>query len=259
MSPPHSQLAEGYDLQFHTNVTGKSIIPNLLSLFQLHLFSSGHWYLTKLLVPTLLETAKHSPPRSVRVVHVSSHAHYFVSDKGLDFGTFKTGPQRDKMSTAELYMQSKFVCFKITVLERLLTVGSSRETSSSRTNFIEGTLTQVLSQCPSIQVVVLQPISQHDIQNILAGSIDTELYRHTDSNPLMRYGRVGLFCSVTIMPTNLTHCTETRCCQWHCRVSAQSRCCHTALGRNSGRTRKLWRQGELTIDTCHHSNIHLST
>lgn len=23
MLPPHSQLAEGYDLQFHTNVTGK--------------------------------------------------------------------------------------------------------------------------------------------------------------------------------------------------------------------------------------------
>ncbi|KXN88261.1 WW domain-containing oxidoreductase [Leucoagaricus sp. SymC.cos] len=70
--------------------------------------TAKHWYLTKLFIPTLLETVKHSPPKSVRVVHVSSLGHYFVSDKGLDFGTFKDGPRRNKYNINELYMQSKF-------------------------------------------------------------------------------------------------------------------------------------------------------
>jgi len=89
MAPPHSQLADGYDLQFHTNVI-------------------GHFYFTKLLIPTLLETAKNSPPKSVRVIHTSSVAHYFVRSQILDFASFKDGPQRDKYNRSELYMQSKF-------------------------------------------------------------------------------------------------------------------------------------------------------
>jgi len=70
----------------------------------------GHWYLTKLLLPILLETASHSPPRSVRIVHLSSSVSYFACEDGLVFGGFKDGPERNKLSMYELYIQSKFVC-----------------------------------------------------------------------------------------------------------------------------------------------------
>ncbi|EKM79457.1 hypothetical protein AGABI1DRAFT_59093 [Agaricus bisporus var. burnettii JB137-S8] len=89
MFPPHSQLSEGYDTQFHTNVT-------------------GHWYLTTLLLPVLLETVKHSPPKSVRVVHVSSVGHYGAKAQPLNFASFKDGVVRNRYFTHELYMQSKF-------------------------------------------------------------------------------------------------------------------------------------------------------
>lgn len=108
MLSPHAQLAEeGYDPQFHTNVTGKSdlLVPRLAESSP----RLGHWYLTKLLVPIMIETAGHSPPKSVRVVHVSSVAHYLARNKLLDFESFKGGPQRDKYTTADLYAQSKSV------------------------------------------------------------------------------------------------------------------------------------------------------
>jgi hypothetical protein len=70
----------------------------------------GHWYLTKLLLPTMLETVKGSPPGSaVRVVHISSAGHYTAKAQPLDFASFKGGPARNKYSNQDLYIQSKFV------------------------------------------------------------------------------------------------------------------------------------------------------
>src|SRR4051812_18312994 len=66
----------------------------------------GHFYLTKLLLPTLQSTAKSSPPGAVRVVNVSSLAHIFY---GLRFNTFKDGPARKRQSFMRAYGQSKFV------------------------------------------------------------------------------------------------------------------------------------------------------
>ncbi|TFL05015.1 hypothetical protein BDV98DRAFT_610706 [Pterulicium gracile] len=87
MTPPVEQItADGYDLQFGTNVL-------------------GHFYLTKLLLPTLLATAKTTSTGKVRVVNTSSIAHRFGD---LDFGTFKEGPARKKAYTSQLYAQSKF-------------------------------------------------------------------------------------------------------------------------------------------------------
>ncbi|KAH7911148.1 hypothetical protein BJ138DRAFT_1151409 [Hygrophoropsis aurantiaca] len=84
--PPKGWLTDdGYDLQFGTNVL-------------------GHFYLTKLLAPLLLSTAKISPDGKARVVNTSSNAHWFT---GLHFDTFKEGPARRKMSGALLYGQSK--------------------------------------------------------------------------------------------------------------------------------------------------------
>ncbi|KZT27891.1 NAD(P)-binding protein [Neolentinus lepideus HHB14362 ss-1] len=87
MIPPVEQLtAQGYDLQFGTNVL-------------------GHFYFTKLLIPTLVETAKTTPEGKVRVITTSSSGHLF---HGLDFATFKDSPKRKKLGTTRLYAQSKF-------------------------------------------------------------------------------------------------------------------------------------------------------
>lgn len=87
MFPPISQLTEdGYDLQWGTNVLGT-------------------YYFTKLLLPTMLETAKTAPGGKVRVVTTASVVHYMIS--GLNYNTFKDGPARKKTGTQKLYYQSK--------------------------------------------------------------------------------------------------------------------------------------------------------
>ena len=78
--------AQGYDAQLGTNAL-------------------GHFYLTKLLIPTLLSTAKNSG-RKVRIVTVSSLGHMFHP---LDFDSFRDTPARKKYSGLDLYGQSKFV------------------------------------------------------------------------------------------------------------------------------------------------------
>ncbi|KIJ65114.1 hypothetical protein HYDPIDRAFT_131388 [Hydnomerulius pinastri MD-312] len=86
MVPPVELVTtDGYDLQFGTNVL-------------------GHFYFTKLLLPTMIETAKTSSDGKARVVTTSSSGHLFGN---LDFETFKDGPKRRK-PTNSLYCQSKF-------------------------------------------------------------------------------------------------------------------------------------------------------
>ncbi|KAJ6613786.1 NAD-P-binding protein [Mycena sp. CBHHK59/15] len=86
MIPPIGQVtAQGYDLQFGLVL--------------------GHFYLTKLLLPILLSTAKSAPGTKSRIINVSSGAHHFA---GLNFASFKDGPERQKRSTHALYAQSKF-------------------------------------------------------------------------------------------------------------------------------------------------------
>jgi len=88
MYPPvEATTAEGYDMQFGTNVL-------------------GHFYFTKLLLPILLATAKASPGGKTRVIHTSSVGHEFVD--GIDFDTLHDGPRRRAQHTVRLYFQSKF-------------------------------------------------------------------------------------------------------------------------------------------------------
>ncbi|KAJ7613352.1 NAD-P-binding protein [Mycena polygramma] len=65
----------------------------------------GHFYFTKLLLPLLISTAKSVPDGRARIISVSSGAHHF---SGLNFATFKDGPERRKSGTQKLYAQSKF-------------------------------------------------------------------------------------------------------------------------------------------------------
>ncbi|KAF6762246.1 hypothetical protein DFP72DRAFT_1041624 [Ephemerocybe angulata] len=86
-TPPIEEVtAQGYDLQFGTNVL-------------------GHFYLTKLLLPTLLETARSSPDGKARVINTSSLMSRFAS--APDFNTFKDSAERRAMGTSDLYNQSK--------------------------------------------------------------------------------------------------------------------------------------------------------
>ena len=65
----------------------------------------GHFYLTKLLLPTLLSTAETNG--DARVVNTSSSGHNMVDT--IDFNTLTDGPARRKLSPTALYGQSKLV------------------------------------------------------------------------------------------------------------------------------------------------------
>jgi retinol dehydrogenase-12 len=85
MASPPGTTEQGYEIQFGTN----------------HI---GHALLTKLLLPTLLETAK-APGADVRVVSLSSAGHALAPGKGILFDQLKT----DMASTWTMtrYGQSK--------------------------------------------------------------------------------------------------------------------------------------------------------
>ncbi|TFK24389.1 NAD(P)-binding protein [Coprinopsis marcescibilis] len=83
--PVSEVTAQGYDLQFGTNVL-------------------GHFYFTKLLLPVLISTAKLTPEGKTRIINTSS----IMSRVGsLNFNTLKDGPTRKKQFSGTLYCQSK--------------------------------------------------------------------------------------------------------------------------------------------------------
>ncbi|KAI1791837.1 NAD(P)-binding protein [Ganoderma leucocontextum] len=83
--PVKEVTADGYDMQFGTNVV-------------------GHFLLTQLLLPALLKGKASSGDDHARVITTSSPYAYIGH---LDFDTFKDSPVRQKMSTEALYQQSK--------------------------------------------------------------------------------------------------------------------------------------------------------
>lgn len=88
MNTPVEQLsADGYDLQFAVNC----LAP---------------FYMTKLLLPTLVATAETTPSKKVRVINTSSFLHMQVS--GLDFDTFTDDRAKRKKLGDNLYSQSKY-------------------------------------------------------------------------------------------------------------------------------------------------------
>ena len=88
MVPPIDMVTnDGYDLQFGTNVL-------------------GHFYFTRLVLLTLLSTAKSSSDGTARIVNTSSHGHW---SGGPKYATMKDGPERRKEGPWQLYGQSKTV------------------------------------------------------------------------------------------------------------------------------------------------------
>ncbi|KAJ7190407.1 NAD(P)-binding protein [Mycena pura] len=78
MIPPTDQLtAQGYDLQFGTNVL-------------------GHFFLTELLLPALTASHAHSSTPA-RIIHTSSTAHSRAPAHNVFFDAVKGGPARDAL------------------------------------------------------------------------------------------------------------------------------------------------------------------
>ncbi|CAE6426204.1 unnamed protein product [Rhizoctonia solani] len=95
MKPPIEQrTAQGYDLQFGTNVLGP-------------------YFFTTLLLPTLIHTAKNSPRAHghARVINTSSSAVYFAPEGGIVWETLEADESSvqacKKLGTNSLYAQSK--------------------------------------------------------------------------------------------------------------------------------------------------------
>ena len=85
MWPAHEQVSkDGYDLQWGTNVL-------------------GHFFLTELLMPALLEGVKTSSDKHVRVITTASSGAHLET---IHWDSFKDGPGRKKLSTQQLYYQS---------------------------------------------------------------------------------------------------------------------------------------------------------
>ena len=89
VAPIEMVTAQGYDLQFGTNVL-------------------GHYLLTNLLLPMVESTAKETGYPG-RVVEVSSIMHILSGNPVIHFETLKDGPARKRMSREVLYAQSKSV------------------------------------------------------------------------------------------------------------------------------------------------------
>jgi NAD(P)-dependent dehydrogenase (short-subunit alcohol dehydrogenase family) len=83
MATPYTLTKEGYEMQFGTN----------------HM---GHALLTKLLLPTLLNTAK-QPGADVRIVNLTSAGHYMAPSGGIIWDQAAL----EKISTWRRYGQSK--------------------------------------------------------------------------------------------------------------------------------------------------------
>lgn len=107
MTPPKEMLTDdSYDLQFGTNVIGRSAASNsFVKRLMLH-STTGPFLFTQLLMPALLAGKASSPDEHARIVMTSSSAALVYT---LNFDSFKDGPARRKMSTEQLYQQSKFV------------------------------------------------------------------------------------------------------------------------------------------------------
>ena len=101
---------QGYDTIFGTNVLGTHIQFNIARILTRPF--AGHFYFTKLLLPALKAAAKGSPG-TVRIVNLSSIAHYMSPSEGIRWSTLGPGmdaiPARKKLGVARLFGQSKLV------------------------------------------------------------------------------------------------------------------------------------------------------
>lgn len=92
VSPKELLTTHGHDLEFGTSVL-------------------GHFYLTQLLLPTLISSVKSSSDQHVRVVNVTSEMHRVAptpkNGGPIIYDALVDGPARRKFTSARIYAQSK--------------------------------------------------------------------------------------------------------------------------------------------------------
>ncbi|EGO20387.1 hypothetical protein SERLADRAFT_477926 [Serpula lacrymans var. lacrymans S7.9] len=150
MIPPIEQLtADGYDLQFGTNVL-------------------GHFFFTQLLLPLLLSSAQSSPDGKVRVVNTSSAGHSLGS---LDYATVRDGPERKKKGTMMLYSQSKFgnVVFALELHRRYGAQGIV--STSLHPGLIKTELLRHASKWSWISDLMLYDVAHGALNQLYAGTV----------------------------------------------------------------------------------------
>ncbi|TEB39776.1 NAD(P)-binding protein [Coprinellus micaceus] len=153
MVPPVTDVtAQGYDLQFGTNVL-------------------GHFYLTKLLIPALLKGAKSSGNEKARVVTTSSVASYFGK---LDFNTLKDGPARRKQYAALLYNQSKLGNVLVSNVFAKRYADQGIVSTALNPGNLDSELPRHLSswQAAILRWVVLHPVPLGALTQLYAGTTD---------------------------------------------------------------------------------------
>lgn len=127
--PPVEEITtQGYDMQFGTNLLGMLILVTnvVILLLTFSVSSTGPFYLTQLLLPTLLSTAKSADGGTVRVITSTSSGHYTCSSSNpLVFDTFKDGPTRRVRTSDWLYYQSNFVGVRVTFIPAYICLISS--------------------------------------------------------------------------------------------------------------------------------------
>jgi retinol dehydrogenase 12 len=103
--PVEQVTAQGFDMQFGTNVIGTEL---LISLPQYNIIYEliGHWYLAERLMPALLAVAQENPSEKARVITTSSGSAYMDN---IHWDTIEDTPQRRKTGSFVLYNRSKHV------------------------------------------------------------------------------------------------------------------------------------------------------
>lgn len=143
MTPPvELTTADGYDLQFGTNVL-------------------GHFYFTELLMSALLAGVHSSTDHHARIITTSSSGAYLGE---IQFETFKDGPVRRKLRPETLYFQSKLVRSTSVVFNR----GQAKRCCASQANVIIARQIARWYADKGIISISLNP-----------GNINTGLFRYT--------------------------------------------------------------------------------
>ncbi|KAI0325825.1 NAD(P)-binding protein [Cubamyces sp. BRFM 1775] len=141
MCPPLSHLTQQrYDLQFGVNTL-------------------GHFYLTKLLLPVLLSTAK----QSAQKVRVINYTCAIPPSCKIDYTTLMDGPARRKCSLAQLYRQSKL---------GTLLISHELAEQYGEQGIVSIAVNPGMSYLP-------YPNAREAHSNAATGNVHTELTRHT--------------------------------------------------------------------------------
>ncbi|KAJ1309496.1 hypothetical protein OPQ81_006271 [Rhizoctonia solani] len=177
MPPVEQRTADGYDLQFGTNVL-------------------GHYFLTILLLPTLIHTAKSSSVAHghVRVVNTSSMTALWAPKGGIVWETLGTDAASvqacKKMETSRLYTHSKLgnVLFSNELAKRYSEQGVV--SCSVHPGAIQSNLFRHLPEMlAKIYALAFYPPSQGALTQLWAGTMPETL--NYSGKYLVPWGRVG--------------------------------------------------------------------